>query len=216
MFEVVPAILEKDWVEIEKKLEALKGISKTVHIDIIDGKFVNTLTFLDPTPFAKYKDDFILGAHFIVEEPINYLDSFYKAGFKTFIGQIEKMNSQEEFVAKGELLGEVGLAIDQDTELDRIKVDLFDLDLLTIMTVKVGASGQLFNEQYLEKVRELRKRLQEEPIGKKLTIEVDGGINDQTIVQAKEAGADRFISNSYIFSGKVSENLKKLNQLLGR
>jgi len=216
MLEVIPGILEKDWDKIETKLEALKGLVRTVQIDVIDGKFTDAKTFLDPKPFSKYKDDFILEAHFMVNEPINYLDSFATAGFKRFIGQIEKMSDQTEFVAKGELLGEVGLSIDLDTGLEKIKVDLFDLDCITIMTVKAGVSGQAFNSENLGKVKDLLKKLQEHPLEKKLDIETDGGMNEKTLLLAKEAGVNRFIVNSFLFNGDISENLKKIRLLLGR
>jgi ribulose-phosphate 3-epimerase len=214
MFEIIPGILEKEWNKIEEKLESLKGLVKTVQIDVIDGKFTDSQTFLDPMPFSKYKDDFLLEAHFIVDEPINYLDSFARSGFKRFIGHIEKMSDQEEFIAKGEILGEVGLAIDLDTKLDEIKIDLFDLDCLTIMTVKAGASGQEFSKDNLGKVKELVEKFKENPLGKKLPIEIDGGIKEETILLAKDAGVDRFIVNSYLFNGDIRENLNKIRLLL--
>src|SRR5690349_4941146 len=101
--EIIPAILEKDWATIEKKLEIVKPFAKTVHIDILDGKLFNNTTFMDPEPFKKYADDLFLEHHMMVEEPIQYLDEWAKAGFKRFIGHVEKMNDQAEFVAKGQL-----------------------------------------------------------------------------------------------------------------
>ncbi|OGH05156.1 MAG: hypothetical protein A2W22_05800 [Candidatus Levybacteria bacterium RBG_16_35_11] len=212
MQKVIPAILEKDWPKIEERLNLLKGISKIVHIDFIND---SPLTFPDPVPFSKYRNDFIFEAHFIGNDPIQYLDPFYNAGFKRFIGQIEKMPDQAEFVAKGELLGMVGLSIDGPTELKGLKVELSNLDLLLIMTVKAGASGQLFEDSYLQKVKEIRKMLLENPGASSLIIEIDGGINEETIIKAKESGADLFVSNSYIFNGNPKENLEKLSSLLG-
>jgi len=214
MFEVIPGILEKDWEKIAQNMEALKGLVDTVQIDVIDGKFTDSETFLDPKPFSKFKDDFSLEAHFIVNEPINYLDSFAEAGFKRFIGHIEKMSNQTEFIAKGELLGEVGFAVDLDTELDQIKVDLFDLDCITIMSVKAGASGQQFNQKALGKVRQIKESAKENPFGGNLAIEIDGGVNADTIALVKEAQVDRFIVNSFLFNGEIAENLKKIKTLM--
>ena len=125
-----------------------------------------------------------------------------------------KMPNQAEFVTKGKLLGKVGLSIDGQTELKELKVGLSDLDFLLIMTVKTGASGQFFEDSYLQKVKEVRKILLEKPGTSNLTIEIDGGINEETIIKAKEAGADLFVSNSYIFNGNPKENLQKLSLLL--
>ncbi len=205
---IVPGILEKDWQEIEKKIEIIKTFSNKIHIDFIDGKFVQNLTFLDPTPFSKYSNELYLEAHLMVEEPINCLNSFAKAGFKKFIGHVEKMGSQEEFVTQGELLGEVGLALDFPTPIEAIKVPFDDLDFVLLMTVSAGFSNQTFDQSSVQKIKDLRSKTT-------IPIEVDGGINDQTIVQCKEAGANIFVSTSYILgSTNPFEQFNKLKSLV--
>ncbi|MBI2622555.1 MAG: hypothetical protein HYW64_00450 [Candidatus Levybacteria bacterium] len=120
MLEIIPGILEKDWSEIERKIELVRPFAKTIHIDILDRKFAPNTTFLDPLPFAKYTlpssgqafpssgQAPFFELHMMVEEPIQYLKPFADAGFKRFLGHIEKMSDQAEFVAQGQLLGEVG------------------------------------------------------------------------------------------------------------
>lgn len=196
MYEIIPGILEKNWNEIERKLEIVKSFAKVVHIDIIDEKFASNLTFLDPLPFSKYSQELFFEVHMMVEDPIQYLKSYAKAGFKRFIGQVEKMPDQEEFVAQAQLLGEVGLAIDGPTDLSLIKVPYADLDYVLVMTIKAGESGRAFMPEYLEKVRQIRAK------NGFLSIEVDGGINDKTLVLAKDAGANRFVSTSFIFGSQ--------------
>lgn len=206
MNEVIPGILEKEWVDIERKLELLKPFAKSVHIDIIDGKFADNTTFLDPEPFKKYEQDFLFELHMMVDDPIQYLKPWANAGFQRFIGHIEKMPDPVEFVAQGQLLGAVGFAIDGPTSLDIIKdVNLNDLDFLLIMTIKAGFSGQQFDEDLLEKIREIKKKYGYLPV------EVDGGINQETILKAKEAGASRFVSTSHLFkSESIEETYHKL------
>lgn len=189
--EVIPGVLEKTWEEIEQKIKLLSPFAKTLHIDIIDNKFAPNLTFLDPKPFAKYKDQFLLEVHMMVEEPINYLQAYADAGFKRFLGHIEKMSDQAEFAAQGQLLGEVGLALDGPTTMEALKVQLDDLDCLTIMTIKAGFSGQSFMPEHLGKIKYLRSKTG-------IPIEVDGGTKDTTIQLAKEAGATRFVATSFI------------------
>ena len=203
MLEVIPGILEKEWAEIERKINLVKSFATAIHIDIIDGKFASNATFLDPKPFQRYTSGLFFELPMMVEEPINYLKPFAAAGFKRFLGHIEKMSDQEEFVAQGQLLGEVGLAVDGPTPLEAIKVSYGDLDSILIMTIKAGQSGQEFNPEYLKKVEILRQV----PSGawlrtasNDMSIGVDGGINDQTIIEVKNAGATRFIANSFIFS----------------
>jgi ribulose-phosphate 3-epimerase len=192
MCDVIPGILEKSWEEVEAKIKLLSPFAKQLHIDVIDGKFVNNLTFLDPAPFDKYKDQFLLEVHLMVEEPINYLKPFAQAGFKRFLGHVEKMSSQEEFVAEGQLLGEVGLALDGPTDLSAIKVSYDDLDtVLFYVSDRVGFSGPPMLPEHLEKVKAFREK-------SNIPIEVDGGIKDTTILLAKNAGATRFVATSFI------------------
>lgn len=205
---IIPGILEKDWVEIEKKLNIIKTFSKKVHIDFIDGKFFSNTTLMDPTPFSAFAKELFLEAHLMVEEPIMYLDKLFSAGFKKFLGHIEMMGSQEEFVAKGELLGEVGLAVDLDTPLEKISVPMEDIDSLLLMSIKAGESGQAFEERVVDKIRQARSQTF-------IPIEVDGGINDQTLPKCKEAGASNFVSTSFIFNSQnPALEYQKLKDLL--
>ena len=207
MYEIIPGILEKEWGEIEKKIELVKPFAKTIHIDIIDGKFAPNTTFLDPAPFKRYASDLFFELHMMVEEPIQYLKPWADAGFKRFLGHVEKMSNQAEFIAQGQMLGEVGLAVDGPTPVDAINVPLDDLDAILVMTIKAGLSGQEFMPEHLEKVKMFHEKTWV-PIG------VDGGISDKTINEASESGATRFISTSFLFKGgnpkDQSDTLQKL------
>ena len=200
MFEVIPGILEKEWEAIEKKIELVKPFAHTIHIDLLDGKFAPNTTFLDPQPFAKYTKDTFFELHMMVDDPVRYIKPFAEAGFRRFIGQVEKMPDIAEFVAEGQLLGEVGLALDGKTAVEAVTVPFEDLDFLFIMTVNAGYSGQEFQPAFLEKVEALRVKNPLNTHGEPLPIEVDGGINAQTITEAKDAGATRFVATSFLFS----------------
>lgn len=192
--QIIPGILENEWPEIEKKIDMALPFTKTLHIDLLDGKFVENHTFTFPKPFEKYKDKVQLELHMMVENPIQYVDAFAAAGFTRFLGHVEKMPDQAAFIAKVQQVGEAGLALDGPTPLDALTVSLIDLDCLLIYTSeKVGFSGPPFKPERLDKVRAIR---QKEPL---LPIEVDGGINDTTILEAKNAGATRFVTTSYLF-----------------
>jgi len=194
VYQVIPAILEIDFLEIERKIESLQAVSDYFHIDFIDGVFAANKTFLDPTPFAKFTKGNFLEAHLMVSDPIKYLDPLANAGFKRFIGQIEMMADQVAFVASGERLGEVGLALDGKTPLDKLLAPLDDLDILLFMTIDAGFSGQKFNPSYIEKIKSLVPNF--------VNIEVDGGINDRTIQIARQCGGNIFTSDSFLFQSK--------------
>lgn len=205
MFEIIPSpgTTDKDFAGIEKKIQSVLPFVKTIHIDVIDGKFANNTTFSDPEPFAKYtkappgETGIIFEVHLMVHEPVNYLKKWADAGFSRFIGQVEKMSNQAEFIAEAELLGDAGLAIDLSTGVNAIKVPLDDLDAILVMGVRAGFSGQTFNEDAMVKVRELRERTE-------IPIEMDGGINDKTIHMASMVGANRFVATSFLFDSEKS------------
>jgi len=208
MHEVLPGIgsLEQDWSALEKKLDLVKPFAKAVHIDIIDGKFAHNTTFLDPEPFKKYSQDIFLELHMMVEEPESYLEKWAKAGFRRFIGHIEKMSDQTSFVAKAQEVGEVGLALDADSPPEAITVGLEDLDTVLVMTIKAGFSGQPFRLELLSKV----KKLSEKAL---FPIEVDGGITDQTIIDAVRMGATRFVATSYLFKAEETPHEQYISLL---
>lgn len=215
--EIIPGILEKEWEPIERKLELIKPFAKSVHIDILDGKFAENTTFLDPAPFKKYSSDMLLELHMMVDNPIQYLKPFADAGFKRFLGHVEKMNDVAEFVAAGQLFGEVGLAIDGPTSLESIQVPYEDVDCLLFMTITAGFSGQKFTNAHLEKVKKAREASYKDDQLRLFPIEVDGGITDQTILEAKHAGATRFVSTSFLFgAADPKKQFEILSQLIAK
>ncbi|MBU4015907.1 hypothetical protein KJ980_04235 [Patescibacteria group bacterium] len=203
MFEIIPGILEKDWAEIERKLEIYRPFAKSVHIDLIDGKFAQNTTFFDPSPFVKYSKDFLFEVHMMVEDPIKYLKPFADAGFNRFIGHVEKMPDQTEFVAQAQLLGEVALGIDAETPVEAIKVSFDDLDSILVMTVKAGFSGQSFMKDNLEKVKKLAGLTT-------IPIEIDGGVDAATVKLGCTAGARRFVATSFLFGGESAQQQYQL------
>jgi ribulose-phosphate 3-epimerase len=161
---------------------------------------------MDLAPFAKYQEDFFMEAHLMVEDPTHYVKQLAEVGFKRFLGQVEKMVDVDEFIAEGQIFGEVGLAIDSPTPISSLSVPFDDLDLVLLMGDKAGRSGQIFLPETLEKIRQVRLRTQ-------IPIEIDSGINDTTIVQCKEAGANRFVTTSFVFNS--SDPLNSFEKLEG-
>lgn len=226
MYEIIPSpgTENKAFSEVEKKINAVKPLIRSIHIDVCDGKFAPNTTFADPEPFREYirqmatersgwvaEDKGILfEVHLMVEEPITYIEKWADVGFTRFIGQVEKMSSQEEFIAKAQMYGEAGLGVDGPTPLDAVKVSYDDLDTILFYTAdKAGFSGAKFQEDRLDKVKALRK------LNEYLSIEVDGGINDETILVAAAAGVNRFVSTGFLFSMSTpKEQLALLEQKL--
>ena len=221
MYEIIPSpgTENKEFSEIEKKITSVQSFVRTIHIDVCDGKFAPNATFADTESFKKLtsalpedesgwstgEKGLYFEIHLMVEDPIKELKKWADAGFRRFIGQIEKMSDQEAFVAEAQMYGEVGLAVDGPTSLDAVKVNYDDLDVILFFTAdKAGFSGQSFKEDRLEKVKALRK------LNEYIPIEVDGGINDETIAIAYEAGANRFVTTGFLFGLATPEQQYKL------
>lgn len=193
--------------ELEKRILAVLPFAESIHIDVVDGKFAPTMTFMDPRPFAKYTKQAKFEVHFMTENPIQYIKSFAENGFVRFIGQVEMMPDLSAFIAEGQLWGEAGLALDGPTGLEKLSVNLDDLDVALLYTgEKAGASGGAFNPQRLEKVAELAKK------DAFLPIEVDGGVNDENISALKDAGVTRFVSTGFLYTGNPQEQFRKLQE----
>jgi ribulose-phosphate 3-epimerase len=192
--EILPGILEHSWEAIEQKLLLSQSFASSVHIDIIDGEFVNNITFLDPAPFTPFSKKLTLELHMMVKNPIQYLQPFANAGFTRFLGHIEMMEDQREFIREAKQYGEAGLAIDGPTPLEKITVPFDSVDSFLIYTSeRVGFSGPEFVPERLQKIRDLHTKTP-------ALIEVDGGINANTLPLAREAGASRFAVTSFLFA----------------
>jgi ribulose-phosphate 3-epimerase len=194
MSAIIPGILEQEWSAIEKKLELIRPFAQEVHIDLIDGVMAENRSFMDPEPFRRYAEDFTLEVHLMVDDPLQYVEPFAAAGFTRFIGHVELMPNQVEFVAEAEQYGVACLALDARTPMSEVHVPYADLDMLLIMTVNAGFSGQLLLPQSLEKVKHAVRKHPE------LLIGVDGGITWDSLMSAYAAGARRFVATSAIFA----------------
>lgn len=209
MNQIIPGILENSWEKVEQRLAQIKTFTNIVHVDIIDGEFAGNQTFIDPEPFKKFSEELFLELHMMVVDPIKLVEPFGKAGFKRFLGHVEHMSSQEDFIKEAKKYGEAGLALDGPTHINAIKVPFEQLDSIMIYTSnRVGFSGPPLIEDRLDKIRHLKKLTN-------IPIEADGGISDKTILRARDAGATRFVTTSFLFSSNSpAGQYSHLTQLL--
>ena len=210
---IVPGILEKEREEVEKKVEKVIGVVDEVSIDIIDGKFVDNKT-IGVEDLENINGQIILGVQLMVEEPIRMVELCKEVGVERVIGQIELMKDQKEFVKKVKGLNmKVGLGLDLKTGVDFLdEAVLAEIDDVLLMAVAAGFSGQEFNKKVLEKIDKIRKEM-----GFKGNIWVDGGVNEKTIEECVEVGADRLSVTSGIWKKEdVKKQIEKLNRLAQR
>lgn len=193
MIEIVPAILEKTAEELKNKVRQVEPFVKRVQIDIMDGIFVPNKT-VQPEDLEDFKTDLMKEAHLMVDDNERYTEAFLDLGFDMIIVHYESCKDIPGIIKKVKDRGKkIALAINPPTPLSAITDYLDDLDMVLIMTVNPGFSGQGFDPSVMPKIRELRD------MRKDLDIQVDGGIKVGTAKQAAEAGANIFASCSGIF-----------------
>lgn len=216
MADIVGGITEKELKSIDRKIALIGPHTGCVQIDFIDNTIIPGETFHDleklaPVIRAHADENITFEAHLMVTHPETYVKPLAEMGFTTVISQVES-DAPREFIAEARAYElEVGLGVDADTDIEVVEPFLEDIDLLLIMTVEAGASGREFRPELLEKVRAVRRNLPDLPI------EVDGGINPDTIKVAADAGATRFLSTSFIAKhpNSVSEAVAQLRESAG-
>jgi ribulose-phosphate 3-epimerase len=211
MVDVIPGILEKEWNPIEEKLLLVAPHVSWVQIDVADNTLVPNATILDFSSFSTPKlmrclQHLSFEAHLMVANPEKYITPLSDAGFKRLIAHIE-CTDPRLFLEQAQYEHiEAGMAIDGPTEFEQIEPFLEEIDVVLVMTIEAGFSGQSFMMETVDKIKKIRENFPDLPI------EVDGGINDQTARLAREAGATRLVSTSFVF--KNSERIAKAIQKL--
>jgi ribulose-phosphate 3-epimerase len=208
MIDVIPGILEKEWSRIEERLNLVRGLVSSVQIDVADNTLVPNETFLDFSQFAPYAKEFSLEAHLMVANPEKYIKPLADAGFKRIIAHVESADPRLFLEQAAYEDVEVGLAIDGSTEIDLLEPFLEEIDMVLVMTIEAGFSGQAFMPETVEKIKAIHENFPD------LAIEVDGGINDQTAKITTDAGATRVVSTSFLFKNPsgIAEAIAQLQK----
>lgn len=216
MIEVIPAIIARDFQELEEKISKVKSFVNWVQLDVMDGKFVENTTWNNPEELPKLTENYPLlklEAHLMVEKPEYVIDDWIKSGVKRIIFHYEATGKHREIIDKIRNAGlEAGVAINPETPIDALDflpITSYQAPItILIMSVHPGKSGQKFLEETLPKIKNLRGKYPNVKIG------VDGGINLETAGPAIQAGADVLFIGSGIFEGDVEENIKLLKNAI--
>ncbi|MFC1858347.1 ribulose-phosphate 3-epimerase [Thermodesulfobacteriota bacterium] len=214
---IAPSILSADFSRLGEEIQAVESAGADwIHVDVMDGHFVPNIT-LGPliVEAVNRVTSLPLDVHLMIENPDQYIADFADAGADLISVQVETCTHLNRTIQTiKELDVGAGVVLNPATPLHSISWILEDIDLVLIMSVNPGFGGQSFISNSLDKIRALRKMIETRELS--TLIEVDGGVNENTISEVSQAGTDVFVAGSAIFGKEdYKETIESFRKKIG-
>lgn len=214
-YKIAPSILSADYTNFESELKKLEATgAEYAHIDIMDGHFVPNISFgAGVVASMRPHSRLVFDCHLMVSNPEHHIEDFARAGADIISIHAEATPHIHGALQKIRAAGvKASVVINPGTPVEAVKNVLNLVDQVLVMTVNPGFGGQAFLPETMDKVRELVVLREVNQLD--FDIEVDGGIDDETIRIAKEAGANVFVAGSYVFKSDVAHQVQTLKEAL--